>query len=169
MPTHRRFLFVTFDAGGNVTPTLALVRRLVRRGHEVRVLGNSALAERIIDSGGIFRAYARARDWDPPAPGIMAEERMAEMLAFISSLGLAEDIIAEAETADALVVNCMLPAARCLPGSEKESQRRRLSTSRISGMSRTRTLPRASKPHCCRSSPRRERNWDSGHSVPTLR
>jgi hypothetical protein len=68
MSKNRRFLFVTFDAGGNVPPTLALVRRLVRRGHEVRVLGNSALAARITDRGGIFRAFARARDWGPSAP-----------------------------------------------------------------------------------------------------
>ena len=59
MAKNRRFLFVTFDGGGNVPPALALVRRLVRRGHEVRVLGHSTLATRISDSGAIFRAFAR--------------------------------------------------------------------------------------------------------------
>jgi MGT family glycosyltransferase len=72
------------------------------------VLGNSSLAGRIGDSGAIFRAFARARDWSPPPPGLMSEERMAEMVAFMCSLELAQDVIAEAETADALVVDCML-------------------------------------------------------------
>jgi MGT family glycosyltransferase len=113
MAKRRRFLFVTFDGGGNVPPALGLVRRLVRRGHEVRVLGPSALAERITDSGGIFRAFSRELDWGPPAPGVMAEENpnVAELLAIMCSLELAQDVIAEAETADVLVVDCMLPAA----------------------------------------------------------
>jgi len=111
MLRNRRFLFVTFDAGGNVPPTLALVRRLVRRGHEVRVVGNSALAARITDSGGIFRAFVRARDFGPPAPGLTAEDQIAEMLAFMCSLELAQDVIAEAETVDVLVIDCMLAAA----------------------------------------------------------
>ena len=114
MAKNRRFLFVTFDGGGNVPPALELVRRLVRRGHEVRVMGNSTLAARITDSGGIFRAFAPSQDWGPPAPGVTAEDekdRLAKILAFMCSLELAQDVIAEAETADVLVVDCMLPAA----------------------------------------------------------
>ena len=114
MAKNRRFLFVTFDGGGNVPPALGLVRRLVRRGHEVRVMGNSTLAARITDSGGIFRAFAPAQDWVPSAPGVTAEDekdRLAKILAFMSSQGLAQDVIAEAETADVLVADCMLPAA----------------------------------------------------------
>jgi len=114
MSKNRRFLFVTFDGGGNVSPALGLVRRLVRRGHEVRVMGNSTLAARITDSGGILRAFARARDWGPSAPGLTAEEdtdRLAGILSFICSLELAQDVIAEAETADVVVVDCVLAAA----------------------------------------------------------
>ncbi len=114
MAKNRRFLFVTFDGGGNVPPALGLVRRLVRRGHEVRVMGNSTLAARITDSGGIFRAFAPARDWGPLAPGVMFEDerdRIAKILAFMCSLELAQEVIAEAKTADVLVADCMLPAA----------------------------------------------------------
>lgn len=39
----RRFLFVLPDAGGNVPPTVAVARRLIRRGHQVRVLGHASL------------------------------------------------------------------------------------------------------------------------------
>src|SRR5579863_9380667 len=114
MAKKRRFLFVTFDGGGNVPPALGLVRRLVHRGHEVRVMGNSTLAARITDSGGIFRAFAPARDWGPSAPGVMAEDekdRLAKILAFMCSLELAQDVIAQAKTADVMVVDCMLPSA----------------------------------------------------------
>jgi MGT family glycosyltransferase len=121
MAKHRRFLFVTFDAGGNLSPTLALVRRLVRRRHEVRVLGSSTLAGRVTDSGGIFRPFVRAREPDPPAPGHTMDENLAEELAFMCSLGLAHDVIAEAETADVLVVDCMLAGA--LLGGERKRAR----------------------------------------------
>ena len=42
----RRFLFVLWEGGGNVPPILGLARRLVERGHTVRVAetGRAALA-----------------------------------------------------------------------------------------------------------------------------
>jgi MGT family glycosyltransferase len=39
----RRFLFVMFEGGGNVPPQLGVARRLVERGHAVRVLGDRAI------------------------------------------------------------------------------------------------------------------------------
>src|SRR5262245_56195294 len=36
----RRFLVAHWEGGGNTPPMLAIVRRLVARGHEVRVLGS---------------------------------------------------------------------------------------------------------------------------------
>jgi len=40
--TRQRFLFVLFEGGGNVPPMLGLARRLVERGHQVRVIGEPA-------------------------------------------------------------------------------------------------------------------------------
>jgi MGT family glycosyltransferase len=47
----------------------------------------------------------------------MAEERFSEILNFMCSLGLAQDVIAEAKTVDVLVVDCMLAGA--LLGGER--------------------------------------------------
>ena len=118
MAKHSRFLFVTFDAGGNVPPLLGLVRRLVHRGHEVRVLGTSTLAARVTDSGGIFRAFTLARD-QGPSPGLTIEDALPELIAFMCSLELAQDVAREVQTADALVVDCMLAAA-LLAGERSE-------------------------------------------------
>ena len=38
-----RFLFVTWDGGGNIPPELAIARRLVARGHSVRFLCDPTL------------------------------------------------------------------------------------------------------------------------------
>ncbi len=46
---------------GNAPPQLALTRRLVERGHEVRVLGHRAARERIEGTGAEFVEFKRAR------------------------------------------------------------------------------------------------------------
>jgi MGT family glycosyltransferase len=45
MSTPRRFLFAIWDGGGNIPPALGLVRRLVERGHRIRILGDPTLAD----------------------------------------------------------------------------------------------------------------------------
>lgn len=40
----RRYLFALIEGGGNVPPVLGLARRLAARGHQVRVLGDPAIA-----------------------------------------------------------------------------------------------------------------------------
>ena len=45
MSAPRRFLLALWDGGGNVPPAMGLVRRLVERGHRVRILGDPTLAE----------------------------------------------------------------------------------------------------------------------------
>ncbi len=45
MSTPRRFLFAIWDGGGNVPPAFGLVRRLVERGHRIRILGDPTLAD----------------------------------------------------------------------------------------------------------------------------
>ena len=41
----QRFLFAALEGGGNSPPVLGLARRLAARGHEVRLLGDPALAD----------------------------------------------------------------------------------------------------------------------------
>ena len=49
-----RFLFVTWDGGGNTAPTYPLVRGLVARGHKVAILGQAAQAEAARELGVTF-------------------------------------------------------------------------------------------------------------------
>ena len=76
------FLFANWEAGGNVPPTLGAVRRLVARGHLVRVLADDVLGPEIIAAGAAFVPWRRApnrpdrtpasdplRDWEAEGEG----------------------------------------------------------------------------------------------------
>ena len=65
MVNKRRFLLVTLDAAGNWPPELVLVRALVQRGHQVRVVSNAAHAAQITEAGAQFCPYHRALERDP--------------------------------------------------------------------------------------------------------
>ncbi|MBS0558945.1 MAG: glycosyltransferase family 1 protein [Proteobacteria bacterium] len=78
----RRFLFALWEGGGNVPPTMGAVRRLLARGHAVRVLGDDALRGDIEAAGAAFVPWRTApnrpdrsaasdylRDWEPQEPG----------------------------------------------------------------------------------------------------
>ena len=49
-----RFHLVTWSGGGNTTPTYAVARRFVARGHAVTILGQMAQAEAARDLGARF-------------------------------------------------------------------------------------------------------------------
>jgi UDP:flavonoid glycosyltransferase YjiC (YdhE family) len=51
MSQSKRFLFAMWDGGGNIPPALGLVRRLVERGHQVRVIGDPTLAVEVVAAG----------------------------------------------------------------------------------------------------------------------
>lgn len=78
----RDFLFATWEGGGNVPPTLGAVRRLVQRGHRVRVLADDVLRPEVTAVGGSFLSWRRApnrpdrsaasdtlRDWEAEGEG----------------------------------------------------------------------------------------------------
>src|SRR4051812_39146166 len=87
MTTHsdtRRYLFTHFEGGGNTPPMLAIVRRLIARGHEVRVLGDDCNRNEVLDTGASFTPWKRAynrpdksvesdplKDWEVSSPGDM--------------------------------------------------------------------------------------------------
>ena len=111
------FLFTTFDGGGNVSPIMAVIERLISRGHRVRVMSDQVNRDEAESAGAEFIAWQRApskpvrsrdldaRDWAAPTP----EQGLREMVElFLCGLALAyaEDVIAELERRPAdLVVN----------------------------------------------------------------
>ncbi|HEV2123255.1 MAG TPA: hypothetical protein VGW38_10835 [Chloroflexota bacterium] len=65
----KEFLFASWEGGGNIPPMLTLARRLLDRGHRVRVLGDDASAEEIRQAGAEFRPWRTA----PNRPDRMPE------------------------------------------------------------------------------------------------
>jgi MGT family glycosyltransferase len=121
----RRFLFVLWDGGGNVPPQLAIARRLVDRGHKVRILAPRVLEQRIKAAGCVFVPYTRApehnsaspehdilQDWEPRTP-LGAAARVRDRLMAEPALAFARDVLdaLEMEPADIVVVDCLLLGA----------------------------------------------------------
>ena len=61
----RRFLVVTLDAAGNWPPERVLIRTLVERGHEVRVMSDPSHAADLSAAGAAYRPYDPALHRDP--------------------------------------------------------------------------------------------------------
>jgi MGT family glycosyltransferase len=106
-----RFLFITWAGGGNVHPLVALGKRLLAAGHEVRVIGPSKLAGRFEPQGMSFRPHRTAAEWtgsaEPAAWPRSEEERTASLR------GMAADVADELarEPTDVVVVDFMQPDA----------------------------------------------------------
>jgi len=64
----REFLFVIWAGGGNVPPQLTVARRLVARGHRVRMLAPAVLRESIEAAGLEFEPYGEAPEHDESVP-----------------------------------------------------------------------------------------------------
>jgi UDP:flavonoid glycosyltransferase YjiC (YdhE family) len=105
----KRFLFVMGEGGGNVPPQLGLARRLVSRGHEVRVLTEPCVEEDVRATGASYVSFTKAphrndrsresdfvRDFDAKTPiGALAAFR--DRVMFGPSRAFAEDTTAEIE------------------------------------------------------------------------
>lgn len=113
-------LFVLWDGGGNVVPTLAVANRLVRRGYRVRVLGSSGLAGRVVAAGCEFRPLEKGDA--NPKPGRSFEEDLSLATSLVDR-GSASDLLNELgrERADLVVVDCMFLGALC--GAEASGAR----------------------------------------------
>lgn len=79
MNESRSFLVVTWEGGGNVPPVLGLARRLVKQGHDVRVLTEPCLEPAVAQLGARFIPFTRhftrtdrtedlVRDWEGKTP-----------------------------------------------------------------------------------------------------
>ncbi|MCA1705928.1 MAG: glycosyltransferase [Actinobacteria bacterium] len=105
----KRFLFVMGDGGGNVPPQLGLARRLVSRGHEVRVLTEPCVADDVRAAGASYVSLTKAphrshrspasdfvRDFDAKTPiGALAAFR--DRVIFGPAHAFAQDTMAEIE------------------------------------------------------------------------
>jgi len=125
MSQGRRFLFAIVEGGGNVPVQLGVVRRLVARGHEVRVLADGVLEPEVCAAGGAFRPWRRApqqnmrsqtadrvRDWEASSP-LKALGRLGDELFFGPAARYADDMLEEigASPVDALAVDQLVYGA----------------------------------------------------------
>lgn len=119
-----RYLFVTWDGGGNFQCVLPLARRLVARGHDVRFLGNRSQRASIETAGCSFSPFQRAPNIDSAAPdGLLDDWRPRSLLAtsaiyrdnlmFGPAPLFAEDVLATVrrDRPDAVLVDYMLLGA----------------------------------------------------------
>lgn len=111
-----RVLLVSWDGGGNLPPILALGETLIKRGHEVRLLGNASQEQAATAAGCEFVAFNRApdcdsrrsetdlmKDWEVKGgPKLFARAR--ERLLFGPAADYAADVLVEVERPPADVV-----------------------------------------------------------------
>ncbi len=98
-----RFLFVTWDGGGNRMPTIAIARALQQRGHDVLVLGHDSQAEAYRAAGLAFTAYASR-------PGFVLPAGPRGLLRLVFDDRIADDTVSllVEHPADVVVVDCLL-------------------------------------------------------------
>lgn len=90
----RSYLFALADGGGTVPPELAVVRRLVDRGHRVRVLAEHSMQREVRRTGAEFLpprrgpggaadapAHSDYRDWELRSPLALARGMADHMIA----------------------------------------------------------------------------------------
>lgn len=124
MTTQRplNFLFATWEGGGSVAPALTVVRKLVARGHRVRVMSDRCNRAEAEAAGAVFAPWTRApsraektresdpvKDWAADSP---PEGLIQAMLAVWTgpALAYAQDVTEELarEPADLVVSSEML-------------------------------------------------------------
>ncbi len=103
---------VTLHAAGNWPPEFTLIRALVERGHEVRVISDASHAEQITTAGAAYRAYRYAPQRDPTTRyANLSETEMTRLVrTVLLSRAYADELLAEVdrEAADVLLVDWML-------------------------------------------------------------
>jgi MGT family glycosyltransferase len=118
MPEPRSFLFTTFEGGGALPPVLGIARRLLARGHRVRIMSEACNRADALAAGADFVAWTRApsratrepgteyiRDWAQPTP----QEGMLHGLDALivgPALAHAEDVMEELAREPADLVVC---------------------------------------------------------------
>jgi MGT family glycosyltransferase len=109
-----RFLVVTWDGAGNLTPALSVAKVLTTRGHDVRLLGHRAIHERCGDHGWRFRPFTHTAELDSSVAFATEDEELDFVVhELMMSSAVARDVAdeIEREPVDGLVVDSMLLAA----------------------------------------------------------
>jgi MGT family glycosyltransferase len=114
-----------WDGGGNIPPALGIVRRLVARGHAVRVLGDPTLAEEVHEAGAEHTSWVAAphrtsrrpeddliKDYETKNPMTMIRTYIGSFVGRPAPHWAGETLAAlEAFHADMLVADLSIPAA----------------------------------------------------------
>jgi hypothetical protein len=109
------FLFTTADLGGNVSPVMPVVRRLVEAGHRVRVMSEGSTARDVAAAGAAFIGWrrapnkaVRAREADLPDWDVPVEAGLGMVAQFLgaTALAYAEDTMDELRRGPADLVVC---------------------------------------------------------------
>jgi MGT family glycosyltransferase len=118
----RSFLFAHWEGGGNTPPMLAVVRRLLARGHAVRVVSDPCNRSEVEAAGASFAPWTRAphradksmdtdplRDWEVKSPAAMIG-RLRDRLFVGPALAHAQDVLDEVPrvAADVIVTSDMM-------------------------------------------------------------
>jgi len=112
-PNPLRFLFATAHLGGNVSPVMPIIRQLVARGHDVRVISDAISRPEVEAAGARFLGWTRApnravssRETDLPDWDVSDDQGLAMVAKFLgdTALAYAEDTIADLERAPADLV-----------------------------------------------------------------
>lgn len=126
MTERYRILCAMWDGGGTVPPELAVVRALVARGHDVRVIADAVLAEQVGATGATHLAWTTApqrhsrapeddfiRDWEVGNP-LAAFARVRDRFFCGPAALYADDVQSElrARRADVVVTSQMLFGAQ---------------------------------------------------------
>lgn len=103
-------LIVTWDGGGNVDPALGIAAELMRRGHNVRVLGHPQQRGKIEGASFAFQPFTHAPLWPahPPARGILGDMSMVTKV--FTDRGIGEDMLAAVDQhhPDVVLIDCLL-------------------------------------------------------------
>jgi MGT family glycosyltransferase len=103
----KRFLFVTWDGGGNFVPALGIAGVLGARGHKITFAGQRSLVRSVERRGYAFHAFERVPEW---TAGQSIEEQRPAFADLLSGADTAREVSAAIELSapDAIVVDCML-------------------------------------------------------------
>jgi MGT family glycosyltransferase len=138
------FLLATWEGGGSVGPALTVARKLVDRGHRVRVMSDACNRPEAEAAGATFVPWTRApsrgdrskhsdvfRDWEVDTPQQQIQ-RVLDRIMTGPALAYAQDVIEELdrEPADLVVSSEMLFGV--MAGCESVGQRFALLTCNIS-------------------------------------
>src|SRR5215210_6500975 len=133
MTTSKRYLFAIIDGGGTVPADTSVIRAMVERGHDVRVLADSVLAPDIETTGAEHVPWTSApqrldldpqsviiRDWDAKSP-FEAFGRVRDGVMTGPAALFAADVRAELQRrpADAVAANFFVFGAQIAAEAER--------------------------------------------------